>query len=141
MLVLLSHHPGSYFKHQLNFLQMNFFLQNKPFFVPTNDGKLIEEHFGLASTNTNNLSVARMVAPAGWAEPHQTPAFDEWTLVNNGRKMIEVDGQAMVIEAGQSMLVKKGARVKYSNPFNEPCEYWSVCLPAFSMVGVNREDV
>lgn len=51
-----------------------------------------------------------MVAPPGWSEQHQNPEFDEWTLVCNGRKHIEVDGQAVVLEAGQSILIKKGAR-------------------------------
>jgi mannose-6-phosphate isomerase-like protein (cupin superfamily) len=119
---------------------MNFFLQNKPFIVPTTDGKRIEEHFGLLATKNENISIARMVAPPGWSETHQVPTFDEWTLVNHGKKMIEIDGQAMIIEAGQSILVKKGARVRYSNPFNEACEYWSVCLPAFSIDSVNREE-
>jgi mannose-6-phosphate isomerase-like protein (cupin superfamily) len=118
---------------------MNFFLQNKPFVVPTTDGKLIEEHFGRVATKDENISIAHMVAPPGWSEPPQHPEFDEWTLVSSGKKCVEVDGNAMVLEAGQSILVKKGARVRYSNPFNEPCEYWSVCLPAFSIEGVNRE--
>lgn len=119
---------------------MNFFLQNKPFIVPTTDGKVIEEHFGRVSTNNENISIAHMVAPAGWSEPHQNPEFDEWTLVSRGKKCVEVDGQVAVLEAGQSMLVKKGARVRYSNPFSEECEYWSVCLPAFSIETVNREE-
>ena len=119
---------------------MNFFLQNKPFVVPTTDGKVIEEHFGLASTKHENISIAHMIAPPGWGEPHQAPEFDEWTLVSKGKKYIEIDGNAVVLEAGQSILVKKGARVRYSNPFSEPCEYWSVCLPAFSMENVHREE-
>jgi mannose-6-phosphate isomerase-like protein (cupin superfamily) len=119
---------------------MNFFLQNKPFIVPTTDGKLIEEHFGRVATKNENISIAHMVAPAGWSEPHQNPEFDEWTLVCSGKKCVEVDGHCLVLEAGQSILVKKGARVKYSNPFNEPCNYWSVCLPSFSIESVNREE-
>jgi hypothetical protein len=86
---------------------MNFFLLNKPFIVPTTDGKLIEEHFGRVSTSNENISIAHMVAPAGWSEPSQNPEFDEWTLVSKGRKSIEVDGTAMVLQAGQSILVKK----------------------------------
>lgn len=39
-------------------------------------GKRIEEHVGLASDGRDALSVAHMVAPAGWSEPAQTPAFD-----------------------------------------------------------------
>ena len=119
---------------------MNFFLQNKPSIVPATDGKLIEEHFGRSSTNQEDISIARMVAPPRWGEPHQSPTFDEWTLICSGRKCIEIDGQCMVLETGQSMLIKAGARVRYSNPFDEPCVYWSVCTPAFSIESVNREE-
>ena len=128
---------------------MNYFKQDKPFVVPTTDGKLIEEHFGLATTKTSELSIAHMVAPPGWSEPFQNPEFDEYTLVSRGKKMFEVDarpdepfgrGEKIVVSAGQSILIKKGSRVRYSNPFEEACEYWSVCLPAFSMELVNREE-
>jgi len=118
---------------------MNYFKQDKPFVVPTTDGKLIEEHFGLATTQTSNLSIAHMVAPSGWSEPHQNPGFDEYTLISRGKKMFEVDGEEIIVSAGQSILIKKGSRVRYSNPFAEECEYWSVCLPAFSIDLVHRE--
>ena len=120
---------------------MNYFKQDNPFVVPTTDGKLIEEHFGLATTKHSNISIAHMVAPAGWSEPHQNPEFDEYTLVSSGKKMFEVDGGEIIVSAGQSILIKKGSRVRYSNPFEEECEYWSVCLPAFSMELVNREEL
>ena len=47
-----------------------------PFVVPTTDGKLIEEFFGLASTGHDGFSVAHMVAPPGWSEPQQVPCLD-----------------------------------------------------------------
>ena len=119
---------------------MPHFVQKQPFVVPTNDGKLIEEHAGLASTGTKELSIAHLMAPPGWSEPHQTPQFDEYTLVSRGKKLIEVDGQEIILEGGQSILIKGGSRVRYSNPFDEECEYWSVCLPAFSIQAVNREE-
>ena len=118
---------------------MNYFKQDAPFVVPTTDGKLIEEHFGLATTGDNNISIAHMVAPPGWNEPHQNPEFDEYTLVCRGRKKFEVDGEEIIVSAGQSILVKKGSRVRYSNPFDDECEYWSVCIPAFTMELVHRE--
>ena len=118
---------------------MKYLLQTKPFVVPTNDGKLIEEHFGRIATQQNDISIAHMVAPPHWSEPHQRPEFDEWTLVSRGKKMVEVEGEHIKVNAGESILVKKGARVRYSNPFDEECEYWSVCLPAFSVEEVNRE--
>lgn len=118
---------------------MAYLKQHKPFIVPTTDGKLIEEHYGLASSGDNHFSIAHMVAPPGWSEPHQTPAFDEVTIVIKGRKQIEVDGEVILLNAGESILIRKGTRVRYANPFEEPCEYWSCCVPAFSINEVNRE--
>lgn len=120
-------------------MEQKYFKQTKPFRVPTIDNKLIEEHFGLASTRTGDFSVARMVAPPHWSEPHQKPNFDEITIVIRGRKKIEVDGEIIELAAGETLLVKAGARVKYSNPFEEETEYWSVCVPAFDINTVNRE--
>lgn len=114
-------------------------IQKSPFVVPTTDGKLIEEHWG-SSTGNSNISIARMIAPRGWSEPHQTPQFDEFTFIFSGKKKLEIDGEETILEAGQSILVEKGARVRYSNPFEEPCEYIAICLPAFSMELVNREE-
>lgn len=114
--------------------------QTNPFVVPTTDGKLIEEHYGLASSGDNGFSIAHMVAPAGWSEPFQTPQFDEVTMVVKGKKMFEVDGEEIVVSAGESILIRKNTRVRYSNPFDAPCEYWSCCVPAFSIDTVNRED-
>jgi mannose-6-phosphate isomerase-like protein (cupin superfamily) len=102
---------------------MPYFLQKQPFVVPTNDGKLVEEHAGVASTGQQNMSIAHMVAPPHWGEPFQTPEFDEYTLVSRGRKMIEADGEQIVLQSGQSILIKAGTRVRYSNPFGEECEY------------------
>ena len=57
-----------------------------------------------------------------------------------GRKQIEINGETLMLKPGESILVKKGVRVKYSNPFEEEAEYWSVCIPAFSPESVNREN-
>ncbi len=121
-------------------MRKNYYLQNKPVVIPTMDGKLIEEHFGKTSTHHQHMSIARMIAPPGWSEPAQKPDFDEWTLVSKGRKCVEIDGHKVIVEAGQSIMVNQGARVVYSNPFEEPCEYWSICVPAFSIDTVHRED-
>ena len=113
-------------------------IQKSPFVVPTEDGKLIEEHWG-NSTQNSNISIAHMVAPAGWSEPYQTPEFDEFTFVIRGKKQFEIDDETVTLEAGQSILIEKGARIRYSNPFDAECEYLAICLPAFSMDLVNRE--
>jgi len=117
-----------------------YFKQAKPFRVPTTDGKLIEEHFGHASTRTPELSIAHMIAPPHWSEPHQKPEFDEVTIILRGRQLIEVDGEKVEVSAGETILIKAGARVQYSNPYEEETEYWSVCVPAFDINTVHRED-
>ncbi|MET3037151.1 cupin domain-containing protein [Chryseobacterium sp. NRRL B-14859] len=114
-------------------------IQQSPFIVPTTDGKLIEEHWG-NSTGNSDVSIAHMVAPPDWSEPHQTPGFDEFTYIISGKKQIEIDGEIVILEKGHSILIEKGARIRYSNPFSEPCEYLAICLPAFSMELVNREE-
>ena len=114
-------------------------IQKNPFIVPTTDGKLIEEIWGNSTGNTD-VSIAHMVAPPNWSEPHQTPEFDEYTYIIKGKKQFEIDGEIVVLEAGESIKIDKGARIRYSNPYENPCEYLAICLPAFSMELVNRED-
>lgn len=116
----------------------NYSVQTNPFKVPTTDGKEILEHWG-NSTGNSEISIAKMIAPPGWSEPFQTPNFDEFTLIISGKKQFEIDGEVLILEAGQSVLIRKGARIRYSNPFSLPCEYVAICLPAFSMELVNRE--
>ena len=117
-----------------------YIIQDSPFVVPTDDGKVIKEHFGLASDGNNAISIAHMIAPPGWSEPYQTPEFDEYTFIIKGKKQFIIEGETIVLESGQSIKVKKNTRLQYSNPFNEPCEYLAICLPAFSLDSVNREN-
>jgi len=116
-------------------------VQKAPFVVPTSDGKLIEEHFGNATDNNAAISIAHMIAPPRWEEPYQTPEFDEYIYIIKGKKQFIIDGETIVLESGQSIKIKKQTRVQYSNPFDEHCEYMSICMPAFSMDLVNREEV
>lgn len=114
-------------------------IQRAPFVVPTTDGKLIEEHFGLATNGNSNISIAHMIAPPDWSEPFQTPKFDEYTYIIKGKKQFIIDGDTIILEAGESIKIEKNTKVQYSNPFLEPCEYLAICTPAFSMELVNRE--
>ncbi|MCD2260993.1 cupin domain-containing protein [Psychroserpens luteolus] len=117
-----------------------YIIQNSPFVVPTTDGKLIEEHFGNATDGNTQLSIAHMVAPPGWSEPFQTPKFDEYTYIIKGKKQFIINDEILILEAGQSIKINKNVRVQYSNPFTDACEYIAICVPAFSMDLVNRED-
>jgi mannose-6-phosphate isomerase-like protein (cupin superfamily) len=121
-------------------MKKKYTIQKSPFVVPTTDGKLIEEHFGKTTADNSQLSFAYMVAPPNWSEPFQTPEFDEYTYVIKGKKQFIIDGEILVLEVGESIKIEKNTRVQYSNPFMAPCEYIAVCLPAFSMELVHREE-
>lgn len=116
-----------------------YFVQNTPFIVPTTDGKLIEEHHGLAATNNSEISIAHMIAPPKWSEPFQTPEFDEYTYIIKGKKQFYIEDEIVILETGQSIKIEKNTRVQYSNPFDEPCEYIAICQPAFAIDKVHRE--
>lgn len=117
----------------------NYKIQKNPFIVPTDDGKVIREHFGKASLDTGEYSLAHMIAPSGWSEPFQTPEFDEITFVFSGKKKIEVNDETIILENGESIFIPKKTRVRYSNPFPLECVYISLCVPAFTPQLVKRE--
>ncbi len=115
-------------------------IQNTPFVVPTTDGKLIEEHFGKAIDANAEISIAHMVAPPHWSEPFQRPEFAEYTYIIKGKKQFIIEDETVILETGQSIKIEANVRVQYSNPFEEICEYLSICTPAFDFNKVHREE-
>src|SRR5713101_6600659 len=78
--------------------------------------KVIEEFIGKASSATSIASVARMVSPAGWSEPGQTPEFNEFTIVSQGLLRVETRNTLHEVSAGQAIIVDAGEWVRYSTP-------------------------
>ena len=76
----------------------------------------------------------------GWVEPGQRPDFDEYTVVLKGALHVEHEAGELDVRPGQAILVRGGEWVRYSTPDPEGAEYVAVCLPAFSMDTVNRDD-
>ncbi len=116
-------------------------LISEPNVVPSagNKPKRIEEYFGRVRSGDEGVSIARMKSPGGWVEPGQTPDFDEYTVVLAGRLRIEHRGGLLDVRAGQGVLVERGEWVRYSTPDPEGAEYLAVCLPAFSLETVHRD--
>jgi ethanolamine utilization protein EutQ (cupin superfamily) len=100
--------------------------------------KLIDEYVGHVNTGEGRVSVAHMRSPAGWVEPGQRPDFDEYTVVLEGTLHVEHEGGELDVRAGQAVLVPGGEWVRYSTP--EGASYIAVCLPAFSLDTVHRDD-
>jgi mannose-6-phosphate isomerase-like protein (cupin superfamily) len=102
--------------------------------------KLIDEYIGRVNSKHSALSVAHMRSPAGWQEPGQAPEFDEFTLVLRGLLRVEHRGGTTDVRAGQAVVAHKGEWVRYSTPEADGAEYIAVCLPAFSLETVHRDE-
>jgi mannose-6-phosphate isomerase-like protein (cupin superfamily) len=105
-----------------------------------NKPKIIDEYVGRVNSKTSSTSVAHMRSPQGWVEPGQTPEFDEFTIVLKGRLRVEHRDGALDVSAGQAVVTHAGEWVRYSTPDAEGAEYIAVCLPAFSMETVHRDE-
>lgn len=105
-----------------------------------NKPKLIDEYFGRVNSNTSGVSIAHMRSPGGWVEPGQTPEFDEYTVVLKGLLRVESKTGTMDVKAGQAVHTKPGEWVRYSTPNEEGAEYIAICMPAFSMQLVHRDE-
>lgn len=102
--------------------------------------KRIQEFAGRVNSGHGQVSVARMVSPAGWEEPGQRPEFEEITVVLRGLLRVEHEGGHLDVAAGQAVVAAPGEWVRYSSPEPGGAEYIAVCLPAFSPATVHRDD-
>ena len=110
-----------------------------------NKPKLIDEYVGRVNTKTSTTSVAHMRSPAGWTESGQTPEFEEFTIVLKGMLRVEHRGAngesaSLEVSAGQAVIAHAGEWIRYSTPSEGGAEYIAVCLPAFSMDTVRRDE-
>lgn len=105
-----------------------------------NKPKLIDEYIGRVTTKTSSASVAHMRSPQGWLEPGQTPEFDEFTIVLKGLLRVEHKSGTLDVRAGQAVIAHAGEWISYSTPQEGGAEYIAVCLPAFSMETVHRDE-
>ncbi|WP_165224251.1 cupin domain-containing protein [Aquisphaera insulae] len=102
--------------------------------------KLIDEYVGVVNSGESRLSVAHMRSPGGWIEPGQTPEFDEYTLVLRGLLRVEHRDGSIDVRGGQAVVVHRGEWVRYSTPDPDGAEYVAICLPAFTMESVHRDE-
>jgi mannose-6-phosphate isomerase-like protein (cupin superfamily) len=102
--------------------------------------KQIQEFAGRVNSGHSGISVARMISPAGWAEPGQRPEFEEITVVLKGTLRVEHEQGTLDVHAGQAVIAAPGEWVRYSTPGLDGAEYVAVCLPAFSPTTVHRDE-
>ena len=102
--------------------------------------KLIDEYIGRVNSKQSTVSVAHMRSPQGWIEPGQTPEFEEFTVVLKGMLRVKHREGQVDVHAGQAVVAHAGEWVQYATPGPDGAEYIAVCLPAFSMDTVHRDE-
>ena len=105
-----------------------------------NKPKVIEEFIGRVSSETQALSIARMRSPEGWSEPGQTPEFDEYSVVLRGSLRVATKAEVLEVKEGQAIIAHRGEWVQYSTPKPGGAEYIAVCMPAFALDNVHRDN-
>ncbi len=105
-----------------------------------NKPKLIDEYIGRVNSKTSPVSVAHMRSPAGWQEPGQTPEFEEYTIVLRGLLRVEHQSGHLDVRAGQAVIAHQGEWIRYSTPEADGAEYIAVCIPAFAIETVHRDE-
>jgi ethanolamine utilization protein EutQ len=105
-----------------------------------NKPKLIDEFIGRINSKDSQVSVAHMRSPEGWEEPGQTPEFDEYTIVLKGMIRVTHKDGSIDVRTGQAVIAHKGEWIRYSTPEAGGAEYIAVCVPAFSMETVHRDE-
>ena len=64
----------------------------------------------------------------------------DFTIVLKGTLRVEHKGGELDVNAGQAVVAHAGEWVRYSTPREGGAEYIAVCLPAFSMEKVHRDE-
>ena len=105
-----------------------------------NKPKKIDEYIGRLNTKNSAISIAHMRSPEGWMEPGQTPEFDEFTIVLKGSLLVSHKNGTIRVNTGQAVIAHSGEWIQYSTPDPGGAEYIAVCMPAFSLETVHRDE-
>jgi mannose-6-phosphate isomerase-like protein (cupin superfamily) len=87
-----------------------------------------------ATTDGQFLKARLEMTPGGsLPRPHMHPRGEERFEVEQGRVQIETAGESRIVEAGQTVIVPRGASHVWGNPFDEPAAVVVTLSPAFNM--------
>lgn len=87
--------------------------------------KNIEEYFGSISSSDDQLTIARIISPAGWSDEGCVADSNIYTIVLKGHLQVKTGSSDILVTKGQSIFVPKGDWVQLGTPF-EITEYITV---------------
>ena len=87
-----------------------------------------------ATTGGDFLKISLEVAPGGRLPvPHVHPRAEERFEVAAGRIKIKIDGKSRIADAGETVIVPRGASHVWGNPFDEPTTVVAYISPALRL--------
>ena len=105
-----------------------------------NISKAASEFVGLVNTGDEEVSITRVQSPPGWVGIGQQSDYREYRLVLAGILHVEHAESAFDMQAGQCLDVEPGEWVRFSTPSADGAEYITVCMPAFSLAALKRDE-
>ena len=102
--------------------------------------KFSDEYVGLVNTGDAKLSITLMHSPPHWEGIGRTADFHEFKVVLKGMVRVTSPDGDIDVEAGQAVHVEPGEWVRFSTPSADGAEYMTVCMPAFSLAALKRDE-
>ena len=102
--------------------------------------KFANEFVGLVNTGDAKISITHVQSPAGWMGIGQYSDYREYRLVLDGVLHVEHLDGAFDMQANQCLDIEPGEWVRYSTPDAAGADYVTVCIPAFSLADVHRDE-
>jgi hypothetical protein len=102
--------------------------------------KFSDEYVGLVNTGDAKLSITLMHSPPRWEGIGRTADFHEFKVVFKGMLRVTSPDGDIDVEAGQAVHVEPGEWVRLSTPSADGAEYVTVCMPAFSLAALARDE-
>jgi quercetin dioxygenase-like cupin family protein len=87
-----------------------------------------------ATTGGDHLKISLEMAPGGFLpRPHTHPRAEERFEVATGRIEIKTDGKSRIADAGETVIVPRGAGHVWGNPFDDPATVVVELRPALRL--------
>jgi mannose-6-phosphate isomerase-like protein (cupin superfamily) len=102
--------------------------------------KIADEFVGMVNTSESKISITLVRSPAGWEGVGQYADYHEYRVVHKGLLRVEHAEGTVDVEAGQGLDIEAGEWVRFSTPGETGAEYFTVCLPAFTLARVHRDE-
>ncbi len=103
-----------------------------PTLIKNQGGERIQEVLGVQAGNVSSHSIAEItIPPGGTAMPHYHKNTEETYMILSGLATLQIQGEQLVIAAGETVLIEPGETHQIKNNGEENLVFIAVCVPAW----------